>query len=200
MTSPPESAWGKQAQPHHGSLAAVACSVVWIQTYYYQSPAVSIANKIIHGISQSHIHRFELSSLQEEALEEEMATHASILAWRIPWTEEPGRLQSRRSNRVGHAWSNLAWHEEEACSGIHSLKAASFLAKVTVLILTELFPWSFFTHQMGNSAYTRHLTVLFCFLKEESVRWYNGYQRSWSILTDLENKLTAAGGKDAGMG
>ena len=31
---------------------------------------------------------------QEEPLEEEMATHSSILAWRIPWTEEPGRLQS----------------------------------------------------------------------------------------------------------
>ena len=31
---------------------------------------------------------------QEDALEEEMATHSSILAWRIPWTEKPGRLQS----------------------------------------------------------------------------------------------------------
>ena len=34
---------------------------------------------------------------QEDPLEEEMATHSSILAWRIPWTEEPGRLQSMRS-------------------------------------------------------------------------------------------------------
>ena len=38
----------------------------------------------------------------EELLEEEMATHSSILAWRIPWTEEPGRLQSLGSTRVGH--------------------------------------------------------------------------------------------------
>ena len=37
----------------------------------------------------------------EDSLEEEMATHASILAWRIPWTEEPGRLQSMGSQRVG---------------------------------------------------------------------------------------------------
>ena len=37
-----------------------------------------------------------------------MATHASILAWRIPWTEEPGRQQSIRSQRVGHNWSELA--------------------------------------------------------------------------------------------
>ena len=34
--------------------------------------------------------------------EEEMATHFSILAWRIPWTEEPGRLQSIGSQKVGH--------------------------------------------------------------------------------------------------
>ena len=33
----------------------------------------------------------------EDPLEEEMATHSSILAWKIPWTEEPGRLQSMRS-------------------------------------------------------------------------------------------------------
>ena len=40
---------------------------------------------------------------QEDPLKEEVATHSSILAWRIPWTEEPGRLQSMRSQRVRHA-------------------------------------------------------------------------------------------------
>ena len=39
---------------------------------------------------------------QEALLEEGMATHCSILAWRIPWTEEPGRLPSIGSHRVGH--------------------------------------------------------------------------------------------------
>ena len=39
---------------------------------------------------------------QEDPLEKEMATHSSILAWRIPWTEEPGSLQSMGSQRVGH--------------------------------------------------------------------------------------------------
>ena len=39
---------------------------------------------------------------QEDLLEEEMATHISILAWKIPWTEELGRLQSTGSQRVGH--------------------------------------------------------------------------------------------------
>ena len=38
----------------------------------------------------------------EDLLEKEMATHSSILAWRIPWTEDPGGLQSMGSQRVGH--------------------------------------------------------------------------------------------------
>ena len=42
---------------------------------------------------------------QEDPLEKEMATHSSILAWRIPWTEEPGGLQSTGSQRVGHDWA-----------------------------------------------------------------------------------------------
>ena len=40
--------------------------------------------------------------------EEGMTTHSSILAWRIPWTEEPGGLQFMGSQRVGHNWSDLA--------------------------------------------------------------------------------------------
>ena len=39
---------------------------------------------------------------QEDLLEQEMATHSSILAWKIPWTEEPDRLQFMGSQRVGH--------------------------------------------------------------------------------------------------
>ena len=39
---------------------------------------------------------------QEDPLEKEMAPHSSTLAWKIPWTEKPGRLQSMGSRRVGH--------------------------------------------------------------------------------------------------
>ena len=41
----------------------------------------------------------------EEPLEKEMATHSSILAWLIPWTQEPGGLQATGSKRVGHDWA-----------------------------------------------------------------------------------------------
>ena len=43
----------------------------------------------------------------EDPLEEGMTTHSSILAWRIPWTEKPGRLQAMGLQRVRHDWSNL---------------------------------------------------------------------------------------------
>ena len=39
---------------------------------------------------------------REDPLEKEMATHSSTLAWKIPWTEEPGRLQSMGLQRIGH--------------------------------------------------------------------------------------------------
>jgi len=42
------------------------------------------------------------SLCQEDPLEQVMATHSSILAWRIPWAEDPGRLYSMGSQRVGH--------------------------------------------------------------------------------------------------
>ena len=42
---------------------------------------------------------------QEDPLEKEMASHSSILAWEIPWTEEPGGLQSMGLQRVGHNWT-----------------------------------------------------------------------------------------------
>ena len=46
---------------------------------------------------------------QKDPLEMGMATHSSILARRIPWTEEPGGLQFMGSQRVGHDCSDLAW-------------------------------------------------------------------------------------------
>ena len=45
------------------------------------------------------------SLCREDLVEKEMATHSSVLAWKIPWMEEPGRLQSMGSWRVGHDWA-----------------------------------------------------------------------------------------------
>ena len=42
---------------------------------------------------------------QEDPLEEKRITHSSVLAWRIPWTEEPGGLQSMQLQKAGHDWA-----------------------------------------------------------------------------------------------
>ena len=47
---------------------------------------------------------------REDVLEKEMATHSSILAWKTPWMEEPGRLQSMGSQRVGYDWATSLSH------------------------------------------------------------------------------------------
>ena len=50
---------------------------------------------------------------QEDPLEKGMVTHSSVLAWKFPWTEEPGRLQSMESQRVRHGWAtslSLSFH------------------------------------------------------------------------------------------
>ena len=50
----------------------------------------------------SNAEEVEFERFYEDLLEKAMAPHSSTLAWKIPWTEEPGRLQSRGSQRVGH--------------------------------------------------------------------------------------------------
>ena len=59
----------------------------------------------------------------EDILEKEMATHSSVLAWKIPWTEEPGGLQSMGSQRVGHdRVTSLSLSLHEAMSFYRNLR------------------------------------------------------------------------------
>jgi len=63
----------------------------------------------VHGVAKSWARLSNFTfTFHFHALEKEMATHSSILAWRIPGTEEPSGLPSMGSHRVGHDWSDLA--------------------------------------------------------------------------------------------
>ena len=63
----------------------------------------------VHGVAKSQARLSDFTfTFHFHALEKEMATHSSILAWRIPGTGEPGGLPSMGSHRVGHEWSDLA--------------------------------------------------------------------------------------------
>ena len=63
----------------------------------------------VHGVTKSQAWLSDfIFTFHSHALEKEMATHSSVLAWRIPGTVEPGGLLSMGSHRVGHDWSDLA--------------------------------------------------------------------------------------------
>ena len=63
----------------------------------------------VHGVAKSRARLSDFTfTFHFHALEKEMATHSSVLTWRIPGTEEPGGLPSLGSHRVGHDWSDLA--------------------------------------------------------------------------------------------
>ena len=63
----------------------------------------------VHGVAKSRTWVSDFTfTFHFHALEKEMATRSSVLAWRIPGTGEPGGLPSMGSHRVGHDWSNLA--------------------------------------------------------------------------------------------
>ena len=64
----------------------------------YWAPLVAQTVKHLPAMQETQVQ----SLVREDPLEKEMATHSSLVAWRIPWTEEPGRLESMGWQRVGH--------------------------------------------------------------------------------------------------
>ena len=89
----------------------------------------------------------------EDFLKEEMATHSSILAWKIPWAEEPGRLQSTGSSRVGHDWvtecSRAGAHTH---THTHTHLPLQGLNHVLLQLLTFNTPWTEFRVESRSEA------------------------------------------------
>ena len=76
----------------------------------------------VHGVTRSQTWLSDFTfTFHFHALEKEMATHSSVLAWRIPGTGEPDGLLSMGSHRVGHYWSNLAAAAAAAIGGIENI-------------------------------------------------------------------------------
>ena len=84
----------KYKPPEHLALKAS-------RTYFQESHKASLVAQMIRHLSPM-LETWVRSLGWEDPLEKEMATHSSTLAWKIPWTEEPGGLQSVGSQRVGH--------------------------------------------------------------------------------------------------
>ena len=76
----------------------------WRSNYIVRASLVTQAVENLPIMQKTQV----LSLGQEDPREEEMATYSSVLAWSIPWTEEPDRLQSMGSQRIRHNWSDWA--------------------------------------------------------------------------------------------
>ena len=76
----------------------------------------------------------------EDPLEKEMAIHSSTIAWKIPWTEEPGRLQSMGSQRVGHdGATSLHLHNKEGWIQVKvGRECAATQIDLEIIILSEV--------------------------------------------------------------
>ena len=86
----------------------------------------------------------------EDPLEKEMAIHSSTIAWKIPWTQEPGRLQSMGSQRVRHDWATSLTYERQLeheghMSGLQGvcLKSKAFMVHKLVKIKFLVHLWIF---------------------------------------------------------
>ena len=110
---------------------------------------------------------------REDPLEEGMATHSSILAWRIPWTEEPAGLQSIGLPRVGQNWSNLA---QNNCSP-NSRMTVSLLTRVTPAVLTK-------------PKFQCLKTIMWLFLAHTITQWSVPHKQGVFLLVPLCPKVT----------
>ena len=92
----------------------------------------------VHGVVVSWTRLGDLTfTFHFHALDKEMATHSTVLAWRLPGTGEPGGLPSMRSRRVGHNWSDLAAAAEAGgrkplgCEYVSNRNKLMYLSTVT---------------------------------------------------------------------
>ena len=121
----------------------------------------------VHGVAKTWTRLSDFTfSFHYHALEKEMATHSSVLAWRIPGTGEPGGLPSMGSHRVGHHWSNLA-----AAAAARSQGRRPFMFILTLIHFTwrwgvwEISPDHYLWLSLGIelTLYTNVLSDLFFF-------------------------------------
>ena len=90
-------------------ISLICIFKVWFSTLAWKNRMDGGAWKAaVHGVAEDRTWLSDFTyTFHFHALEKEMATHSSILAWRIPGTGEPGLLPSMGSHRVGHDWSDL---------------------------------------------------------------------------------------------
>ena len=132
-----------------------------MELWYHGASLVAQTVKRLPTIQETRV----WSLGRKDPLEKEMATHSSILAWKIPWTEDPGRLQSKSLvlQRVGHDWATslhfmLSW---SYCSSLPNSVSSEHSQRqirtwVTCFFCLSIFFWPHGTWYL--SSLTRHQT------------------------------------------
>ena len=119
LPKPPPVGWllgrsGFQMLSQDWGTSQKVCLIFRSSDFIGQKHKASLVAQMVKNLPAMH-DTWVWSLGQEDPLEKEMASHSNILAWEIPWTEEPGKLQSMESQRVGHNWEinttfNVGFH------------------------------------------------------------------------------------------
>ena len=128
------------------------CMVVWI----FSGITLLVAQRLKHLPPMREAWVRSLG--REDPLEKEMAIHSSTIAWKIPWTEEPGRLQFTGLQRVGHSW------------------ATSPLPFFGIRMKMDLF------QSCGHTEFSKFIGTLSAVLKQYLHRLHHGATKSWIWL------------------
>ena len=185
---------------HHGLFQWTALCIRWAN-YWNYSFSINPSNEYSGLISLAQrlkclpaMRETWIQSLgREDPLEKEMATHSSILAWRIPWMEEPGGLQSMGSQRVGHDWvtslslsiSPPVWHFSSVALSfsffLHDLQELSSLTRdwTCTTAVKELSPNHWTARKFSQ------FLILFCDVERRNHCYYKKVQWLSNINSSL---------------
>ena len=136
----------------------------------------------VHGVAEGRTQLSDFTfTFHCHALEKEMATHSSVLAWRIPGTGEPGGLPSMGPHRVGHDWSDLAVAGQlELHRFLYCRTSQNLYTPWCLLWLCERSIWFkvflyLFTGVFGGKDLPKHV-----YMNRTGKHWSSGWTVSWA--------------------
>ena len=123
---------------------------LWFPAWHYERTPTLIVQSVKNLPARQETGVWFLGG--EDPLEKEMTTRSSILAWRISWTKEPGRLQSMGSHRVRHDWA-----PERACARTHTHITHTAAAALSNRMLKEM-------GELGGGQKAEHFCIMCCWM------------------------------------
>ena len=141
----------------------------------------------VHGVAKSQTRLSDFTfTFHFHSLEKEMATHSSVLAWRIPGMGEPGGLLSLGLHRVGHDWSDLA---AASLGKPHAHHMHPHLCLIAIAYYMGIFAWnSLFPFQPRKFWFLLKIKLKFCFLHKSFLNFcsYMIQSELWNLWMQIQ--------------